>query len=52
MAEEMADRVTPPPAVAADWSVPNVGVFTKRKFVQDATGIFELVQHVGRGGLV
>lgn len=29
MAEEMPHPVTPPPAVAVDWSVPKVGVFTK-----------------------
>ncbi len=31
MAEEMPHPVTPPPAAALDWSVPKVGVFTKRK---------------------
>lgn len=30
MAEEMP-HLTPPPAAALDWSVPKVGVFTKRK---------------------
>lgn len=31
MAEEIPHPVTPPPAAVLDWSVPKVGVFTKRK---------------------
>jgi len=31
IAEEMAHSVTPPPAAGRDWSVPKVGVFTKRE---------------------
>lgn len=39
MAEEMAQRVTPPQAVAADWSVPKVGVFTEH---QRSLGLYRM----------